>query len=201
MEFQIKDVRIRLCFSFFAVLFLLSFLDAYRMVLYSLWAVALHELAHFTVLTLLGRQIELILFTGFGLQMKQAPGRQWGYGRDVLVAFSGPFCNLLVFLLLSLLLGSFQTGVFSLFAMTNLAMGLFELLPVGDLDGGQALTAFLCLFLDRTKACAITFVLSLLLLISLVVLGIVLVLQNQRNFSLLFVSLYCVFHLLFHATG
>lgn len=201
MEFQIQDVRVRLCFSFFAVLFLLAFLDAHMMVLFSLCAVVLHELAHFAALTALGHPVDLILFTGFGLQMKKAPGRQWSYGKDILVALSGPVCNLLVFALISTVLHSFQTGIYSLFAMTNLAMGLFELLPVGDLDGGQAATAFFSLFLDRTKACALTFVLSLLILVPLVILGILLILHNHRNFSLLFVSLYCLFHLLFHTMG
>ena len=108
----------------------------------------------------------------------------FGYGREILCAFAGPAVNLV----LALVLARLEMPAFS---GLNLAMAIFNLLPLSVLDGGRALSCAACVLFGpeqtRWLIMRLEWVLStLLLLCGGIVLGL------GGNVTLLVVSVWLV---------
>ena len=111
----------------------LNYWDTQGVVPLALAACLLHELAHYGALRLAGAGVRRVRLTAVGAEMEVEGALS--YGGDCLAALAGPGCNLL------LALGFCRWERGRLFAGLNLALGCFNLLPVGRLDGGRALYA------------------------------------------------------------
>ena len=128
----------------------LNYLDRSLLVPAALTACALHELGHILVIRLLGGNIKGVRLTAVGAELVLA--RPLGYWQEGLSALAGPGTNLV----LALAFGGTAGGL--TFAGLNLALALFNLLPVGRLDGGRALYCTLALLAgpgtaDRAGIC------------------------------------------------
>ena len=134
--------------SFFLILALLNYLDRQHMLPMAAAACTLHELGHYLAIRLAGGDIKLIRLTGVGAEM--VLGRPLSYWQEGLAALAGPGVNLL----LALGFCSWEGGVS--FAGLNLALTLFNLLPVGRLDGGRAVSCTLALLMGPDRACWVT---------------------------------------------
>ena len=122
----------------------LNYLDRQGIVLLALLSCALHELGHFWAIRLLGSDVKLIRLTAIGAEM--AVDRPLDYWREGLAALAGPAVNLL----LALVFCGWSRG--QTFAGLNLTLALFNLLPVGRLDGGRALGCALALLAGPDRA-------------------------------------------------
>ena len=117
----------------------LNYMDDQGVVPLVLLACLLHELGHLAVLRGLGVPVGRIRLTVVGAELEVlAP---ISYGRELAAALAGPAVNLV----LALALCRLECG--RVFAGINLMLALFNLLPVGGLDGGRALRAGLSLAL------------------------------------------------------
>ena len=82
------------------------------------------------------------------------------------------------------------------FSIVNLLTGLFNLLPVSNLDGGQAIYLILTQkFTDKT-ANRIIDVLTVLLIFPISIAGFIVLLNSKYNFSLLLISVYLIITLI-----
>ena len=72
-----------------------------------------------------------------------AGGKLFSYGESMVLSLSGILVNLLSFLLLML---PRTTPFLRSFALASLGLGMFNLLPLRQLDGGGALESFLSFF-------------------------------------------------------
>lgn len=129
--------RIEATGGFFLLAAWLNYLDRQHLVPLAAAACLLHELGHYAAIRLLGGDIKLIRLTAVGAEMVlSGPLDYW---REGAAALSGPLVNLL--------LASFFCRVEggALFAGLNLALGCFNLLPVGRLDGGRLIFCALSL--------------------------------------------------------
>ena len=101
----------------------------------SLLACILHELGHLAALYRVGVQVRRVRVTAFGARMEMDGGLS--YGQELFAAAAGPLVNLV--------LAYFCCPVpaFQRFAGVNLALAAFNLLPVGELDGGRMLGSLL----------------------------------------------------------
>lgn len=98
-----------------------------------LCSAALHELGHWAVLRLYHVPAEQLRITALGCVMRTAP---LSYRVEARCAFAGPGVNFLLFML--------SVRIFPAFALVNLSLALFNLLPLWPLDGGRLLRAMLC---------------------------------------------------------
>ena len=129
--------RVEATGGFFLLLAWLNYVDRSFLVPLALLACAAHELGHVAVIRLLGGSVKQIRLTAVGAEL--ALDRPLSYWQEGLSALAGPGVNLL------LALASCNAAGGAVFAGLNLTLALFNLLPVGRLDGGRALRCTLAL--------------------------------------------------------
>ena len=158
----------------------LNYLDRQGVVPLALLACALHELGHWAALRALGARVRRVRLTAVGAEMEV--DRTLSYGGELLAALAGPGANLALALAFSPLTGG------GLFAGLNLALGCFNLLPVGRLDGGRALHCLLSMSIGPAAEEAEA-VLDRVLIAFLLALGVLLI-GWGGSFTLLLVALW-----------
>ena len=122
----------------------LNYLDRQGVVPLALLACALHELGHWAALRALGARVRRVRLTAVGAEMEV--DRTLSYGGELLAALDGPGANLALALAFSPLTGG------GLFAGLNLALACFNLLPVGQMDGGRVLRCVLAWLMGPARA-------------------------------------------------
>ena len=129
--------RVEVTGGFLLLLAWLNYLDRAFLVPMALAACAAHELGHIVVIRLLGGRVRAVRLTAVGAELVLT--RPLGYWQEGLSALAGPGTNLI----LALVCCGVQSGL--TFAGFNLTLAVFNLLPVGRLDGGRALYCTLAL--------------------------------------------------------
>lgn len=175
VEFAIADTKIKISFLFVSLLSLLSLLDRSGSIFLSVIFSFLHELGHIIAVTICKGRIDELCFHPYGIAMKLSA--VFTPLEELFVLVSGCAVNL-IFL-------PFSNGIIY---YINLAMFLFNTLPIGSLDGGRVLQMLLSrLFGDR--ASTITLIISFLLLLPLSSVGFYLAITTKQP-TLLVCSLY-----------
>ena len=119
---------------------LLYYLDSGTLVPQALAACALHELGHYAAIRLLGGRVARLKLSCVGAEMALSARCPLGPARELAATLAGPAVNLLCAWICSGLGEAWWC-----FTGLHLALGLFNLLPVGPLDGGRALNCLLTL--------------------------------------------------------
>lgn len=158
----------------------LNYCDTQGLLPLALCAAAAHEAGHLAVIYAVGGSVSRLRLTAAGAELRL--NGNLSYSREALCALGGPLVNFI------LAYWAARPGV-EVFAGLNLALGLFNLLPVGVLDGGRVLSC-LCASCfgpqrsERLLCCVERSVAAVLLLCG----G--LVLWNGGNATLFLVSLW-----------
>ena len=129
--------RVEVTGGFLLLVAWLNYLDRSFVVPLALAACGVHELGHIFVIRRMGGAIRGMRLTAVGAELILS--RPLGYWQEGLSALAGPGANLLLALICC------NGKGWLTFAGLNLALALFNLLPVGRLDGGQALRCTLAL--------------------------------------------------------
>lgn len=138
MELNISGIRIRMDFSFPALL-ALAFLCGRGNLLLQTFAVSfLHEAGHGIAMLLTHAGIQEISLTAAGMQMR-TKSMFLRRKQELCILLCGPMVN---FLMAGIL---YSVQGWSDAAMLHLCMGCFNLLPFRSLDGGSALE---CVFAE-----------------------------------------------------
>ena len=164
---------------------LLYYLDSGTPVPPALAACALHELGHYAAVRPLGGRVARLKLSCAGAGMALSAPRPPGPARGLAAALAGPAVNLLCAWLWS---GLGET--WWCFAGLHLALGLFNLLPVGPLDGGRALSCLLTLVGREDWAQPVVGLLSVGLSMGLTVGALLLWRVGEGNLTLLLVALW-----------
>lgn len=134
---MIRLGRVEATSGFFLLAAWLNYWDRSFLVPMAMAACGAHELGHYLTIRMLGGDIKYIRLTAVGAEM--VLDRPLGYWQEGLSALAGPGINLLLALVFCCREETFT------FAGLNLALALFNLAPVGRLDGGRALSCTLAL--------------------------------------------------------
>lgn len=126
-------------FSFFAVIALFLLLDSTGFGVMALAACAVHELAHMIVMAVFGIIADEITFYGAGIRITSARTEFAKPAVKALILSAGCAAN---FILTAVSLCSGHSE----FAAINLFTGIFNLLPIGELDGAGLLKTALIRF-------------------------------------------------------
>lgn len=129
--FKIGNVKISFEFGFFAVAALFCLLDAPELALSALCACVIHECGHIFASVLCNVKIEKITLWAGGVKI-QTESKIISAVYDVFILLSGPVFNFISAFFY------FISGRYSVFSV-NLVLGLFNLLPFSNLDGGAVI--------------------------------------------------------------
>ena len=167
--------------GFFLLLAWLNYFDRQMVIPFTLLGCMLHELGHYGAMRAMGIEIKEIRLTAVGAEIVTAD--TMSYWQEGTAALAGPAVNLLLARLACL----WDGGAF--FAGINIVLGIFNLLPIGQLDGGKTLHCALCLISGPAAADWVEEVLSGVITILVFAMGVMLV-AFQGNITLLCVSVW-----------
>ncbi len=136
LELKLRKTRIRLDFSFFAVVALFLMLDNTSFGIAALAACGIHEFSHLLVMTICGIPAEVVTFYGAGIRITSPRTETAKPFVRVLVLSAGCAANFIAAVLYSLSGNDAAAAI-------NLLTGAFNLLPIGELDGAAMLKMLL----------------------------------------------------------
>ena len=125
---------------------------------------ALHETGHLAAMAAMRLRPAYICLTAAGMRIERPPGLQISFAREILIAFAGPAVSLLLAGVFRVTSWATTAPLLPDFFWLNLGFGLFNLLPVRQLDGGRALYFLLCRRVSETAASRAVTVTSLVCL-------------------------------------
>lgn len=184
MKFHIKSFALYISYPCLALVSLLICGNLFTDYLLCFFAVVLHELCHVLMMKLRGVKICGISISAFDIRIIERGRYSLGFSSDLLVTLSGPFVNILLFLVFCDF--SFE------FAVINLFLGLYNLLPAAGLDGGQMLFLILSKRFSPAKSAFITDIVTVVISVPMFIVGLAILFYSKYNFSMLFISLYLI---------
>ncbi len=177
-------IRVDLTFIILVVFFVASAYNPNHGLHYALlWApvllisVLIHELAHAAAIALFGYGSSEIVLGGMGgVTMNRRKSRPW---HDMTISLAGPISSFVIWIAMLLAYARFPllrkdamlTVFIPMLAQANLWWGIFNLLPISPLDGGQAVRNFFRMFLNERTAFVIAVWIAMIAGVAVAVLG------------------------------
>ena len=128
ISFRFFGVKIYVWFSFFAIISLLLVLSKNDLIIYGVAAAIIHELGHLTAFLIKGYPPKEIHLEYSGIRL--IPQRNlFSFKDESIILLSGSIVNIIFFFLFYKLI--------KIWAFMHLILGIFNLLPMKSLDGGQ----------------------------------------------------------------
>lgn len=171
-------ISVDFTFIILIALFVLTDVDRVGMPYALLWAPVLflsilfHELAHAATIGAFGFGPSAIILAGMGgATFNRRRAKPW---QDMLISAAGPVSSFLLAVLVARvppLRDPFFRALVPLLMWSNVVWGIFNLLPVGPLDGAGMLRNFLRLFLPERAAFMISVWTSMVVGVAVALLG------------------------------
>ena len=167
MKLKIFNTEIYVSFLFAAVIAFMLVTDRTGLIIPTIFAVLIHEVAHLFTMWVMECAPKSIRLIPASVQIVRSFSPK-PYG-ETAIALMGPICNLIAFFVLWLNYFAYGNETVLRFALINLIIGVFNLLPIKGLDGGTVLYGILCRRFEEYRAerilRTVTIVLSLVSLI------------------------------------
>ncbi len=193
IEFSVGATKIKISFLFLAFCAVFSLCDKSRVFTMALIASLLHEMAHIIMLYFVGECADSIILAPQGAKLVRS-GKMISYKSEILVLLAGCILN---FTLFAILYSFSESLSLKLFAVVNLSLGIFNMLPLGTLDGGRILKILLKNILSSQRAELVCKIVSIIVVLAFVVVGVWLITNGRKNVSLLYTSIYLIAMLIF----
>jgi len=196
MRFKISSTQIELSYTLICFAAIGIIITSFEDFLFCLLSLIIHETGHLTAMCILGFPPERIKLSLFEISISDNCRYCRRFFDNFLIILCGPLVNFICFTLLYLLYLLHYDVLFP-FAAVNLSVGLFNMLPVMSLDGGQLLYLILSRRLSEKSAEKVVNIITFIFIFPLAALGFLLLFKSKYNFSLLFVCVYLIFSLIF----
>ena len=190
MKFKFFGTEVYVSFLFCATLCVMLAIDRTGLVIPTLFAVFIHESGHLLAMWAADCQPKAIRLVPASVQIVRSfSGKQRG---EVAISICGPLANLVVFASLLVNYMIFDSQQSLKFALLNLVLAVFNLLPVSGLDGGTLITMFISKFTDVYKAESIVRIITLAFAFFAFLIGVYLWSSGTVNVSVFIVAMYLV---------
>ena len=187
LSFRAGRTRFEISYLFFAVAMIFLIWDKSRMSVAIIVSSVAHEAAHIAAMALCGQMPSKISFGLTGIKAVKPNRLSDTVGKDMFIFLAGPGVNLFAAAVIALSGGAGRLGFF--FA-ANLFLGVFNLLPVGTMDGGNFLGVLLGKHLSDRVANLAGRLISFFILAILFLVGFILAFSPFYNPTLLFIAVY-----------
>lgn len=190
MRFRFLDTEIYVSFLFAAVIAIMLATDRTGLALPSLFAVFMHEAGHLFCMWVTDTSPKSIRLIPASVQITR--GITSSYKKDISVALCGPVVNFVLFLSLYFNYLAFGNKTTLYYALLNLIIGLFNMLPVRGLDGGTILFSLLAKRMNYNRASLILSLVTFLAAITTLVIAVTLTIRGKLNISVYIIGIYLV---------
>lgn len=188
IEFSFRGVKVCFDFSFFAAVSLLMLCSGNNCTAYSLYACLLHESGHLLAMLLTGQTVKKLVFYGAGIKIiRPMNDMLCKFRQETITLASGCTVNFILYAVTKLF------GFGEDFGAVNLAIGLFNALPISFLDGGKIITAAFYRFLPYRYALKAESALNYASVITVPAAAAVLFMTGTRNFTIYLTLLFLLF--------
>ena len=181
-----KTFKIKLSFSG-AIMVLALFLTHSYLSLAALLAAFLHELGHIITAKIYSIPLGELKLSIFGASLTPK-AMLCSYKKEIILCFSGPLVNLISALIFSPFLKT-DNAFFSLFISASLFLGILNLLPIYEFDGGRILFCILSTRYSLKIATNTIKITSFFLIFTLWSLSVYLLLRLSSSISLFIFSI------------
>ena len=198
MQFKIRNTEIKLSFSFFALLLLFLTIDFDRRLILAILFAIIHEAIHLIFINKFSVAPKKVSFNLFGADILRCNDGVINYNTEILIHLSAPLFNLtlsVVFYLLHEYLNSEVLLVYS--AEVNFVLGIFNLIPFYNFDGGNALNNLLLKFCNTKATDLVMTTISVIVTILLSIASVIVFVKFKHNSSLVLISGYMIFSIIF----
>ena len=188
MKLKLFGTEIYISFFFAALIAFLLATDRTGLIIPTLFASFIHEGGHLFAMWLCGEQPKKIKLIPASMQIVR--NFSVSARNEMAIALCGPAANIAVFLCLFLNYLLSENATVLTFALLNLILAVFNLLPVSGLDGGTVLKNLWAkktdIYSAEGKVRILTFALSVFFLSA----GVFLALRGETNISLFIMAVY-----------
>jgi len=188
VKFKFLGTEIYVSFLFCAVVCFMLTVDRTGLVLPTLFASLVHEGGHLLCMWATDSQPKAIRLIPTSVQIVRAFSLK--HKTEAAILACGPAANLAFFVALFVNYRIFESNQSLVFAVLNLVLAVFNLLPVSGLDGGSLLTLALARFVDIYKAESIVKLITLAFAFVMFLLGVYLWVSKTVNISVFIVAAY-----------
>lgn len=188
MKLKIFNTEIYVSFLFAAVVAFMLVIDRTGLMIPTIFAVLIHEMGHLFAMWIMECAPKSIRLIPASVQIVRAFSPK-PHG-ETAIALTGPLCNIVTFFTLWLNYLVFGNETVLRFALLNLILGIFNLLPVKGLDGGTLLYGILCRRIEEYRADRVLRTVTMMLAFIALVAGVFLTLNGRFNPSAFILALY-----------
>lgn len=188
MKFRLLGTEIYISFLFAAVITVMLATDRTGLCLPSLFAVIMHEIGHLFAMWVLDCAPKNIRLIPASVQITSGFSR--GYRNDIIIAVCGPLVNFILFLTLYFNYLAFKNQITLYYGLLNLAIGLFNSLPVLGLDGGTVLFSVLAKKTNLNRAALTVRIITLICAAAVIISAVTLTVRGKINISLYIIGIY-----------
>jgi Zn-dependent protease len=170
------------------------YVDKTGLMLPTAMAIILHEAGHIIGLWVFKSKPERINLRVGAVGIS---GRFWlNSKQEIVMLFMGPFLNILLFICLFSVFAVLKQVFCLKLAFVMLVVGIFNLLPIIGLDGGDILKIILTGRIKNKTVNHILYLVSIITIFVIVVCGFFVLLDTKSNISLILMGIYLLFGIL-----
>lgn len=190
MKLKLLGTEIYVSFLFMAVICVMLATDRTGLLLPTLFAVLMHEIGHLFAMWVLDCSPKQIKLIPASVQITAPLTSK--YKNDIIIAIIGPIVNLLLFFVLYINFLCFKNSIILNYALINLLITIFNLMPVIGLDGGTILFSVLAKKTEYNKAILTLKIITLIVAAAVIFLAVTLTIRGKINISLYIIGIYLV---------